>query len=80
LCLFPAMLVPASSAFGHGFWLDFHLPVETPRVCTTHVLRRCHQREGECSETEVTASAAEKRIGVLVPSPQRGGCTELVRQ
>ena len=37
-------------------------------VCTTHVLRRGHQRAGECSETGVTASAAEKRLGALVPS------------
>jgi len=68
LFLFSALLVPASSASGHVFWLDFHMPVQTQRVCTQHVLRLCHHRDGDCRETVVPSSAASKRMGALVPS------------
>ena len=71
MCLFSAMVVPASSASGHVFGLDVPMPVQTPRVCPTPVWRRCHPRDGEGSETVVTSSAAEKRSGALVPSDSK---------
>jgi hypothetical protein len=40
------------------FWLDFHMPAQTQRVCTKQLLRLCHRRDGDCRETVVTSSAA----------------------
>jgi hypothetical protein len=71
LFLCSAMVVPAASASGHVFWRDFPMPVQTQRVGTTPVWRRCHHREGACRETVGPSSAASQRRGARVPSASK---------
>src|SRR5215471_11454055 len=83
LSTFFMLTMPSSGTVN---WLHFPVQVQTPRVCTTHVLRFCRHRSGDCSEAMRLSRVAQIEPEVRLPSskrrhtPRRGRPTSLIFQ